>query len=103
MLGYHLIRQKKRFERIKSSFSKERKLVKTLISIDSFFLICYLPFSINQLIHDISPNDFLSDYFYYVTDILTYIYSASNIFIFLASNQKFRSYFISLFCCRAKP
>ena len=98
MLGFYLIRQKKRFEHIKSNFLKERKLVKTLIAIDSFFLICYLPYSINQLINYFSPNAFY-DSINNVTDILTYIYSASNIFILLASNQMFRSYFISLFCC----
>ena len=103
VLGCHMMRHKKRFKHSKRGFSKERLLVKTLIAIDSFFLICYLPFSIYVLIHYISPSEFSNDFIYYVTNILTYIYSSSTIFILLASNHKFRNYFINLFCCRAKP
>ena len=102
-LGYHMIKQKKRVNQNKINFSKEHMLVKTLIAIDSFFLICYLPYSIYDIIYYISPFELINNYFYYVSDVLTYIYSSCNLFVLLASNHKFRNYFICLFFCREKP
>ena len=96
MIAKQLIIQKKRFQQNKNNFSKELKLAKTLIAIDSFYLACYLPFNIGGLSYYLSSNSqFYWTIFIDALNILNYVYPSCDFFVIFASNRVFRKHLLS--------
>ena len=100
-IGYELIVLKKKTVN-KKNFKKEKKMLKTLSSLNIFFFITTAPYSILILVYLILNGHFYGTLSYYIFHNVYRIYSSFSFFIFLASNTLFREHFISLISCFGK-
>lgn len=100
MIGRCLIKKNKNVQ-ARKNLKKEIRLIKVMIAFSVFFLICNLPYYIQELIHDglsfYYPDLFISNYIfsfiYNLTNQLCYTYNSSGFFVCLLTNNVFRNYF----------
>ena len=100
LIGYHL-----KFYR--ENLKKDIRLFKILISMDIFFLICYLPFCVTVLIGDLVTFDDLNSYlivyiFFNISYFLIYFYGSFSFIVHFISNQQFRKIFKSMIGIKSK-
>ena len=102
--GHHFIANKSRLQKTKSNFKNKYQFVKTMWATDIFFLVCNLPFCIQQLTFDIfaikNRTFFYSTLIFDVSNLLIYIQCSCSFFIYLCCNNLFRRYFFSIFSNR---
>ena len=100
LIGHTLITQKSRLMENRRTYKKELQYVKVLYALDAFFLICNLPFCIQQLISDgFTINNkpyFFQTFIFNVTNSIIYIQNAFAFFVYFISNKGFRKYFLSI-------
>ena len=105
LIGRCLLKKSRNIQNRKD-FKKEIRLIKLMLSISAFFLICNLPFFIQQLTHDwffftYVSEPFVSDdtfnFIFNITNQLTFVYNSFGFFVCLFSNNVFRNYFFSKF------
>ena len=101
VIGYELIILKKRTMN-KKDFVKEKRMLKTLLSMNLFFFVTYSPYSFMLLAYSVLNKNYFGTLAYYIVRVLYRVYSASTIFVFLASNILFRQNFISMINCFKK-
>ena len=105
MIGRCLIKKSK-IIKASRDLKKEVRLIKMMMTFSVFFLICNLPYYIQQLIRngiflyntdDVLISDSIFDFVYNITSQLCYIYNSSGFFVCLITNNVFRNYFYSKF------
>ncbi len=98
LMGYQLIANKVRLQQKK--FQREVQLVKSMLSINVIFLICYSPFSFFIITSDVLLlNDLLPYYMLIISDLINFLvffYSSCGLFIYLLFNRQVRNYFFSM-------
>ena len=99
MIGHSLIKKRKNIQNRKE-LKKEIRLIKMMISMSLFFLICNLPYFIQQLIHDtlsfhnqnLFNSDYIFNFVFNATNQVTFIYNSFGFFVCLLTNNIFRNY-----------
>lgn len=94
MIYKRLIDNKKK---IGANQKKEITLFKTLISVYTLYLICYLPYYISYVIYCFLGTNFESTITWQITQYLCAFYSAFDYFIYFFSNRIFREHSLKLF------
>ena len=94
---YQLIHSKKRLS-TNNDFKKEKKLLKILISMDIFNLVCNFPFAIYTLLNDIFILEnyypaYTMTIFYDISNFLFYSNQSLSFFVYFLSNQQLRNFF----------
>ena len=102
---HHMIRKKERLNQTQMNFGREKQYFKNVFIIDFWFLMCYLPMNIINIIKQkLAVENVTDDWIqviYNAFAFLALVKASSNIFIFLYCNSLFREYFISIFnCCK---
>ena len=101
LIFHYLITQKKKLQENVSNFRREKQFIKSVLAMDLWFLICYSPFCIMQLLRFTVQFDnsarfnLLND----ITVILATIEVSCNFFVYLLCNRLFRCYFLSIIGC----
>ena len=99
-IAYKFMKKKESINNDKTKLKKEIQLAKTMISMDIFFLVCNLPFCIQQLIIDCFELDNkLLEYgilVFDVTNSIIYIHNSCSFFVYLAFNKMFRNHFLKM-------
>ena len=85
-----------------SKYKKDVQLIKTLLAMDIFFLVCFLPGCIVVISDDLLKISYFGQFYYELLNALTVVYSALDFFIYFLSNKLFRKHFLSMFSCRTK-
>ena len=96
LIGYQLIKNKRRFNNTKSLY-KEKRLITLTVVISIVFLITNLLFYIQWLINQnvyLNGTKFL---IYSLSNQLTYFYNTIGFFLCMMSNSVFRQQFYSIF------
>ena len=100
LTAYQLINKKKRLN-IKN-FNKEKRLLKVLISMDVFYLICNLPWGVFTILNCIfSMEEYYPSsmiIFYDISNFMFYIYQSFSFFVYFLSNKQFRNYLLKKKC-----
>ena len=99
IIAYNILVRKRRLMGFRIELKKEIQFVKTVFAMDLWFLICYLPFSLFDLIESIFSleNETYWKFVHYITVLLILIQISCNIFVYLLFNKLFRKRFISIF------
>ena len=83
------------------NLKKEYRFFKILLTINSFFMIAYLPTSVINFIKSVfNMNDIKYHYWKQVndsTDVLSMIQTSSNFFIYVTFDKSFQQKFLSTF------
>ena len=80
-----------------SKYDKNKHLVRMLLSMDLFFLICNLPAGIISCLADLLPNDYFDKLVLDLFDESTYIFHACDFLIYYYCNNLFRKFVHSIF------
>lgn len=97
LIGHELIKKKKNLKQEnKKRFERDLNLIKTLLIMDSYFLLLNLPYCIYMIACDLLNINAFDTLTLYIVCILTYIFSSCDFFIFIIFNKLFRNYFISI-------
>ena len=96
LTAYQLI-QKKKILHVKN-FNKEKRYLKVLISMDLFYLICYLQWCVYTILNDVfSIQNYYPSFMailYSISIFLFYVYQSFSFFVYFLSNKQFRSFFL---------
>ena len=102
-----LIRSKRKVYRLKPSYKRETTLLKSVLTMDIWFLICYTPVIVIDLIqHKYSIRSATEPFWLLLHDtlaMLPMVQASCNFFIFLLCNKLFKKQFYSLMKCCKKP
>ena len=102
----YFIRQKVKLKQNIKNYKREKDFIKSVLTLDLWFLICYSPFCIMSFLnYSLDFNYIDADIWNFVFDLSVILAMAEiscNFFIYLLSNKLFRSYFISMIICRER-
>ena len=103
-IGCQLLSQKQLMLFNRENYKKKTQFIKVMVAMDAFFLICNLPFCIQQIIYDIFVINGITYYYESIiltfTDFFIYFQNSCGFFVYLAANKRFRKQF--LFMIRRK-
>ena len=99
IIAHQIIVKKRRLMGNTRKLKKETQFVKTVFSMDMWFLICYLPFTLLDLIQSVLSlhSEAYWVMVHYATILLIVIQISFNIFVYLFFNKLFRKRFFSIF------
>ena len=83
-------------------FDKNKHLIRMLIGMDLFFLVCNLPPAIVSCTSDLLPAVHFSSLTLNLVNHLTYVFHSCNFFVYFFCNNLFRKYFYSIFKKKSK-
>ena len=97
--AYQLIKNKKILHL--KNFKKEKRLLKTLISMDVFYFMCNLPWCVYTIVNEIFTveedyHPYLMAILFDISNFLFYAYQSFSFFVFYFSNKQFKNYFKNL-------
>ena len=102
---HYFITQKRRLQQNRVSYRREISFMKSVLTMDGWFIICYTPACITQFLQftldftNIDQN--LYKLIYDICGILIFLETSCNFFVYLCCNKLFRDYFFSMLrCCR---
>ena len=98
MIGYELIILKKKTTN-KKHFTKEKKMLKTLSSVNIFFFITTSPYTLYMFILGVLNEEFYGTLNFTILRNIYRIYPTFGFFVLFASNTLFRNHFFSFFVC----
>ena len=94
--------KKMRMRQNNINFNREKEFVKSVLSMDLWFIVCYAPLCIMDLLQYIVNEDVLkNDYwniFHDMSLLLTLIDTSLNFYILLLFNKLFKKEFTSMVC-----
>ena len=100
LIANHIIKQKAKLQRNRKKFKKELQFIKVMFYMDLFFLVCNLPFCIQQLTFDILAINNITYFFWTfifdLTDFLIFVQCSCGFFVYFGCNTLFRKYFTSM-------
>ena len=95
LTAYQLIHKRKKLN--VKNFKKEKRLLKVLISMDLFYLICNMPWCVYTILKELFN---MEDYFphtlavlFDISNFLFYVCQTCNFFVYFFSNKQFRNFF----------
>ena len=106
LIFHFMVTQKKKLNENAQNFEREKGFIKSVLTMDVWFLICYTPLSVMCFlqftlnINNINPN--LWQLLYQISYVMCIIEATFNFFVYFFCNKLFRSYFLSMLacCCR---
>ena len=101
---HYMITQKRRLQQNLINYKREKDFVRSVLTMDLWFLLCYSPFSFSELyqIYYGSNNNVNLKIFVSVAQFLLMFEMSFNFLIYLVCNKQFRKYFLSITCCFRK-
>ena len=96
IISFRLIKNKRKLSLNRKDYTKEKNIAKVMCSVNIFYLVCSLPFSILTVSYDAVGMNYFGTYAYHVVNTITFFNSAFLIFIFILTNKLFRKV---LFTC----
>lgn len=104
VIGRTLITNRARLLQNRKNYQKEFQLINTMHAMNLFFLVCNLPFSIQQLVFDIMQifniTSDLQPLVYDITNTISFCKNAFGFFLYVSCNKLFRGYFFSIINCQ---
>ena len=100
LIGYILIKNKTSLQTNETKYKKNKHLIKVLIVLDLYFLICNLPYGIFTIYYAVLNINAYNSVGYTIVNDLTIVYNSFNFFVYMLSNKNFRKYFLERFCCK---
>ena len=98
VVGHHFLIKKKQFKKNRKRWQNEVQFLNILLAMNGFFLICNLPFCIQQLTFDgleFNNQSYFYQYFVaYLTSNFGYAYNAFSFFLYFSCNKRFRNSFL---------
>ena len=98
-----LIKQKRRMRQNTVNYKREKEFVKSTLSMDLWFIICYSPLAVTDLLQYILSEDQLkSNVYKYIRNlsaVLGMMELTCNTYVLLLCNKVFRNHFKLKFCC----
>ena len=102
LIVYHFVNKKMRMRRDNIDFNREKEFVKSVLTMDLWFIVCYAPLCIMDLLQYIVNEDVLkNDYwniFHDISVLLGVIDTSLNVFVLILCNTNFRNEFKSIVC-----
>ena len=102
LTAYLIINQKAKLNIHSSKLQKEMQLIKILLAMDLYFLICNLPFCILTIVDDVLGINYFNTLSFYILNALSNVFSSFDFIIYFAFNKLFRQHFISMVNCNRK-
>ena len=104
---HHLVTQKQRVHDNIIDYRREKDFIKSVLSMDLWFLICYSPICIISLsqytyLFDIYNNADIWRFLFHLFVFLATIETSLNFFLYYFCNKIFKEYFLSMITCRCK-
>ena len=98
-----LIKQKRRMRQNTVNYKREKEFVKSTLSMDLWFIICYSPLAVTDLLQYILSEDQLNSNVYKnirnLSAVLGMMEFSCNTYVLLLCNKVFRNHFKLKFCC----
>ena len=92
-----IVSQKAKLQKDNSKkFQKEMQLIKVLLAMDIYFLICNLPYCILTIVDDVLAINYFGTFSFYILNALTYVFSSCDFIIYFSFNKLFRKHFLSM-------
>ena len=95
----NLKKQKSKLKCHSSKLGKELQLIKVLLAMDFYFLICNFPCNILTIVDDLLGINYFDTASFYILNAMSNVFFSCNFFIYFAFNKLFRHQFISLLKC----
>jgi hypothetical protein len=99
---HHLVTKKMRMRQDRINYNREREFVKSVLTMDLWFIVCYSPLCIMDLLQYIVSKDVMfNDYwniFHDISVLLAMINTSLNFFVLLACNKLFKNEFNTIVC-----
>ena len=98
---HYLITQKIMLEQNHLDFSREKNFIKSVLTMDLWFLICYTPYCVICLlrythVYIDTNNDELWTLIFDLFALLVVVETSCNFFVYYLCNTLFREYFLSM-------
>ena len=78
-------------------FIKNQQLMRTLLAMDVFFIVCNLPSTTMDLVSNLISPEYFSPFIVNLFKKITILYHALDFFVYFICNSLFRKYFYSMF------
>jgi hypothetical protein len=99
---HHFVTKKMRMRQDRINYNREREFVKSVLTMDLWFIVCYSPLCIMDLLQYIVSKDVMfNDYwniFHDISVLLAMINTSLNFFVLLACNKLFKNEFSTIVC-----
>ena len=102
LTAYLIIKQKSKLNIHSNKLQKEMQLIKILLAMDLYFLICNLPCCILTIVDDVLEINYFGTLSFTILNALSNVFSSCDLIIYLAFNKLFRRHFISMVSCFRK-
>ena len=100
---HHLVTKKRRMQFDNINFNREKDFVKSVLTMDLWFIVCLVPICIMDLLKYIVSEDVLNSYywntFHEISALLCVMDASLNFFVLLVCNKNFRKEFKSIVSC----